>query len=263
MLLKDKVVIITGVGPGMGRHLATLAAEEGAKVAAAARSAAFINDVVAEIKQKGGEAIAVPTDVSDMAACQNLVDQTVKAFGRVDCLINSAYSHEAMIPLDEGMEIDQYIRSYNVTFLGAVRMAKAVIPVMRKNNGGKGKGSITNISSQATQQVVWGEGDYAAAKAALNQNTKQLARELGRYNIRVNACLMGWLGGPAVDGFVKSAAAQQGVAEDVIVKGITKNIALGIIPPDRECAKAALMMASDYASMCSGAQLNVNGGEYM
>jgi NAD(P)-dependent dehydrogenase (short-subunit alcohol dehydrogenase family) len=263
MLLKDKIVIVTGVGPGMGQHLGQLAAEEGASVALAARSAAFINDIAGKITAKGGKAIAVPTDVSDMAQCQRLVDETVKAFGRVDCLINSAYSHEAMIPLDEGMEIDQYIRSYNVTFLGAVRMAKAVIPVMRKNNGGKGKGSITNVSSQATQQVVWGEGDYAAAKAALNQNTKQLARELGRYNIRVNAALMGWLGGPAVDGFVKSAAAQQGVAEEVIVKGITKNIALGVIPPDSECAKAALFLASDYASMVSGAQLNVNGGEYM
>ena len=93
MLLKDKVVIVTGVGPGMGRKLGVLAAAEGAKVALAARSAGFLDEVAGEIRAAGGQCITVTTDVADMAQCQNLADQTVKAFGRIDGLVSSAYKH--------------------------------------------------------------------------------------------------------------------------------------------------------------------------
>jgi len=94
MLLKDKVVIITGVGPGMGRKMALGAAAEGAKVAVSARSESFIREVADEILAVGGEAIAVPTDVAEMDQCENLAAKTRDAFGRIDGLINSAYRHK-------------------------------------------------------------------------------------------------------------------------------------------------------------------------
>ena len=93
MLLKDKVVIISGVGPGMGQSLAKLAAAEGAKVGLGARNKAFLDEVVAEIKAAGGEAIALATDVTKVDQCKALADATEKAFGRIDGLVNSAYMH--------------------------------------------------------------------------------------------------------------------------------------------------------------------------
>ena len=94
MLLKDKVVIVSGVGPGMGQALARLAAAEGASVVLAARNQAFLDEVCADIKAKGGKAIAVPCDVSDEAQCKALAERAAAEFGgRVHGLVNSAYFH--------------------------------------------------------------------------------------------------------------------------------------------------------------------------
>jgi NAD(P)-dependent dehydrogenase (short-subunit alcohol dehydrogenase family) len=101
MLLKDKVVIITGIGPGMGRKLALVAAEEGAKVAICSRTQGFIDEVAAEVRANGGEAVAVATDVADMAQCQRLADATLKAFGRIDGLVNSAYKRASFGTFEE------------------------------------------------------------------------------------------------------------------------------------------------------------------
>jgi len=93
MLLKDKVVIISGVGPGMGQSMAKLAAREGAKVGMGARNQEYLDSVAAEIKDNGGEVVAISTDISNENQCQNLVNKVVEAFGRVDGLVNSAYLH--------------------------------------------------------------------------------------------------------------------------------------------------------------------------
>jgi NAD(P)-dependent dehydrogenase (short-subunit alcohol dehydrogenase family) len=93
MMLNNKVVIITGVGPGMGRAMALGAAREGAKAAISARSEEFIAEVCDAVKAAGGEAIAVPTDVGVSADCRRLASKTLQAFGRIDGLVNSAYFH--------------------------------------------------------------------------------------------------------------------------------------------------------------------------
>ena len=93
MLLKDKVVIISGVGPGMGQSMAKIAAVEGARVGLGARNQDFINDVAKEIKAAGGHAIALSTDVTDSAQCSALANAVSEEFGRIDGLVNSAYLH--------------------------------------------------------------------------------------------------------------------------------------------------------------------------
>ena len=136
MLLKDKVVIVTGVGPGMGRKLGVLAAAEGAKVALAARSAGFLDEVAADIRAAGGQCITVTTDVADMAQCQTLADQTVKAFGRIDGLVSSAYKH-ATYGSFENDDIGAWLSSMDVTAFGALRMAKAHEAMEKGGVGGK------------------------------------------------------------------------------------------------------------------------------
>ena len=258
MLLKDKVVIVTGVGPGMGRKLGVLAAAEGAKVALAARSAGFLDEVAGEIRAAGGECITVTTDVADMAQCQNLADQTVKAFGRIDGLVSSAYKH-ATYGTFENDDIGAWLSSMDVTAFGALRMAKAVLPVMKAQKGG----AIVNVTALAAVQPAPGQADYATAKAALEGATRQLAKEFGQYNIRVNCTRMGWLWGAPVQSFITHQAQTLGVPQEEVMKPIVARIPLGVIPPDEQCAQTALFFVSDYSRMVTGATLDVNGGEYM
>jgi NAD(P)-dependent dehydrogenase (short-subunit alcohol dehydrogenase family) len=258
MLLKDKVVIVTGVGPGMGRKLATIAAEEGARVAIAARSEAFLAEVTDEIKGKGGQVIAVPTDVSEMAQCQRLAKATQDAFGRIDGLVNSAYMPANLKGLEDS-EIEEWQANMNVTAFGGLRMIKAVLPAMKAQRAG----AIVNITALASVQPAPGQADYAVAKSAVEGATRQLAKELGNYGIRVNATRMGWLWGAPVQGYVKYQAQQSGVPEEQVIASIAQRIALGVVPPDEDCARTALMFVSDYTRMVTGATLDVNGGEYM
>ncbi|MDB5394287.1 MAG: oxidoreductase [Rhodospirillales bacterium] len=185
MLLTDKVIIVTGVGPGMGRKLAVIGAAEGAKIAVAARSKSFVRQVTDEISGQGGHAVAIPTDVTDAKQCERLVAATCEAFGRIDGLINSAYIFGGGRPLDaHGLE--QWVSNMEVTFFGAMRMIEAVIPVMKRQRDG----AIVNVSTRSVVQPIAGEGAYVAAKSALHGATRQLAAELGPFNIRVNA--PGW-----------------------------------------------------------------------
>jgi NAD(P)-dependent dehydrogenase (short-subunit alcohol dehydrogenase family) len=258
MLLKDKVVIITGVGPGMGRKLGVIAAAEGAKVALAARSAGFLDEVAGEIRASGGECITVTTDVSDMAQCQRLADETVKAFGRIDGLVNSAYKHATYQSFEED-DIAAWLSSVDVTCFGALRMVKAVLPVMKARKSG----AIVNVTALAAVQPAPGQYDYATAKAALEGATRQLAKEFGPHNIRVNCTRMGWLWGTPVQNYIAHQTQSLGIKEADFVGPIVARIPLGVIPPDDECAKSALFFVSDYSRMVTGATLDVNGGEYM
>jgi NAD(P)-dependent dehydrogenase (short-subunit alcohol dehydrogenase family) len=259
MLLKDKVVIITGVGPGMGQAMAKIAAEEGARVAVGARNKAFLDKVVDEIKAAGGEAIAVPADVSDRAQCDRLVEETVKAFGRVDGLVNSAYA-PGQNGNFESADVESWTQTIDVACLGAVRMAQAVVPHMKKQGGG----SIVNVATmQAQKHLAGGSLSYAVAKGAMVTASRQLASELGPLNIRVNACRMGWLWGEPVKNAVKGMAEHAGVPVEDMVNGIAQGIPLRVIPPEEDCGRTVLMFVSDYTKMVTGAVLDVNGGEWM
>lgn len=254
MILKDKVIIITGAGPGMGQAMCRGAALEGAKVAVSARSVDAINAIVADITAAGGEAIAVPTDVSDTAQCQNLAAETLRAFGRIDGLVNSAYYHPPWTPLHEA-DIDEVMKAMNVNALGGLRMAQAVIPTMKA----QASGSIVNISTLATRKPFPGEGGYAMAKSALAQMTRHMAVELGGTGIRINTTLMGWLDGVPLQSFF----AGMGEGGEAFRKQRESEIPVGHIPPDKDCAKAVYFLLSDYASEITGASLDVNGGDWV
>ncbi len=254
MILKDKVVIITGAGPGMGQAMCKGAAREGARVAVSARSKDFIENLCAEIIDDGGDAIAIPTDVADNAQCQNLAQATFKKWGRIDGLVHSAYYHPDWANLDIG-SVEQIARCFDVVALGGLRMAQAVIPSMKD----QGSGSIVNISTLASRKPMPGEGGYAMAKAAVNQLSRQLAIELSGTGIRANTALMGWMDGVPLDGFFAS----MGDEGEAYRKQRVSEIPVGHIPPDSDCAKAVYFLLSDYASEVTGAALDVNGGDWV
>ena len=257
MLLRDKVVIISGVGPGMGQALAKIAAAEGAKVGLGARNQAYLDEVAAEIRAAGGEAVAVSTDIGDRAQCDRLAAVTAEAFGRIDGLVNSAYLHGSFAPFEHG-DIDEWKQVMDITCFGALRMSYAVLPYLKRQSGG----AIANVATMAALKPFSGEDGYAIAKGALATATRQMAADLGKYRIRVNCARMGWLWGASVKGYVQSQVAAGQREEDVIAP-ITARIPLGVIPPEEECAKSVLFLVSDYSKMVTGAALDVNGGEWM
>lgn len=261
MLLKDKVVIVSGIGPGLGQELSTVVAQEGAAaVVLAARTPARLEAAEGEIGQRGlnTPVLKVPTDIVDPAACQALATATLEAFGRIDALFNSAYDPGPFEPIDQAA-MDDWRRPMDVNFFGSMQLTQACLPAMKA----AGRGAVVMIGSMVEHKPLATQGGYAASKAALRAATRHLALELGQYGIRVNSCHMGWMWGPAVAGYFDWQAARTGRPREELIAAVVRNIPLGAIPDDRECARAAVFLASDHASAITGAALDVNGGEYM
>ena len=261
MLLQDKVVIVSGIGPGLGQELSTLAAKEGAAaVVMAARTPAKLDTAEAEIRELGLDTpvLKVPTDISDAAQCAALAERAVAEFGRIDVLFNSAYDPGAFEPI-ESADLDGWRRAMNVNFFGTMQLTQACVPGMKAAGGG----AIVMIATMVEHKPLATQGGYGASKSALRSATKHLALELGQYNIRVNSAHMGWMWGPAVEGYFAWQAQDTGRTIEELKAEVTRNIPLGVIPDDGECAKAAVFLASDYASVVTGVALDVNGGEFM
>lgn len=256
MLLEGKVIVISGVGPGMGQSLARIAAAEGAKVGLGARNKAFLDEVVADIKAKGGQAIALATDVTKADQCRALAKATEDAFGPITGLINSAYMHGEWLPTDVA-NAEEFTDVFNVNCAGALRMAQSCLPSLKAT-----KGAIVNVSTMSTVNPFPGEGAYSAGKGGMNALTRHMAKDFGKFGIRVNVCRMGWIGGAPVWGHVDREVAA-GRDRDEVVGEITARIPIGVIPPEEDCAKAVLFMVSDFSKVVSGASLDVNGGQYM
>jgi NAD(P)-dependent dehydrogenase (short-subunit alcohol dehydrogenase family) len=262
MLMKDKVVIISGIGPGLGMELALLAANEGAKaVVLAARTAAKLSDAAQQIAALGlgTQTLEVPTDISKAEDCRQLVEKTVAAFGRVDALVNSAYVPGKFNQWDK-WDFDDWRKTLDVNLFGSLMLAREAARVMKNQPE---RGAIVMVNSMVTRKTPGIQGGYATSKGALATATRALANDLAPYGIRVNSCLMGWMWGASVKSYVDGMAAATGVEPEAVKQGIIKDIPLGMMPTDAECAKGCLFLVSDYAKVITGASLDINGGEYM
>lgn len=257
MILKDKVVIVTGAGPGMGNKLCGLIAEEGAKIVLAARSKDYIDEVAENIRKAGGQALAVKADVGIRADCDALAAAAVEKFGAIHGLVNSAYRPGVFRPFEEA-DLDDWKASLDVTLFGALNMIQAVLPTMKKTGG-----SIVNVGTMETRKPIADHGSYTVPKAALQAATRQLAVELGKYKIRINSAVIGWMWGAPVEFYMNAMSSQTGVPVETMIAQTAATIPLGHIPPDFECAKSIIALLSDYNSQVTGAAVDINGGEYL
>lgn len=262
MLLKNKIVVVSGIGPGLGVKLAIEAAREGARgVIIAARSADKLDDAEQRIAELKTDCIVLKcvTDITDRAQCDRLASAAIKHFGRIDALINSAFFHGAM-DYASTADLDSWGAVMDTNLIGTLKLTQALLPQMKQQRSG----AIVNINTMAARVVPpLGEAGYAASKAALAVASKFLAKELGPHGIRVNSVHMGWMWGAPVQGYMQWQSQETGVPVETMVAQIASQIPIGRIPPDEECARAALFMVSDYASVVTGATLDVNGGHYM
>jgi len=255
MLLENKVAVITGIGPGLGRELALQFAREGAAVVIGARTESYLEDVRKEVDADGGRVVAVRTDIADREQCERIVAAAVDAFGGVDCVVQNGF-YSPPFDLFENADLASWKRAMDVNLFGSLSVAQAAIPSLKERGGG----SIVFVNSMTMRKVLPYQGGYATSKGALATAAQVLARELGQYRIRVNSIVPGWMMGPSVEGYFDYMESQ-GKPKDELYAEIASNIALGVIPTDEECAGAAIFLASDLASMITGQLVDVNGGE--
>lgn len=259
-LLRDKVVLVSGIGPGLGVHLATQAAEAGASVVIAARTAGKLDSAERDIVALGlgTEVLKVPTDIAKRADCKRLVDAAIDRFGRIDVLLNSAYIAGSFGTI-ESADLDDWRKTLDVNLFGTLGLTQEVLPHMKRAR----RGSIVNVNSQVTRKPIAGQAGYATSKAALACATSYLALECGKYGIRVNSVFLGWMWGPSVAGYFEHVETTQGTSVEAQKAAVAAMIPLGLIPPDSECARSIIYLASDLASVVTGAALDVNGGEFL
>ena len=249
MRLANKVALITGGTSGIGEATALLFAHEGAAVAVAGRSEERGRKVVGVIEKSGGKAIFILVDVRRADDCRRAVDDTVRAFGRLDVLLNNAgvyYPHDTLECSEEEWDLQ-----LDINLKGAFLMSKFALPGMIAQGGGV----IINNSSG------WGlvGGDkavaYCASKGGMVLMTKAMAIDHGRQGIRVNCICPGDVETPMLPGDAK----MRGLDWSTYLAGCA-NRPLGRIGTSEEIAKVALFLASDDSSFITGATLAVDGG---
>jgi 3-oxoacyl-[acyl-carrier protein] reductase len=250
MRLKDKVAIVTGAARGIGQSFAQRLAQEGAKVVAA--DILDVTETIKGIKNLGGTAMGVHTDVTNAESTRRMAERAAEAYGRIDVLVNNAalYGGLKTKALDAIPE-EEWDRVFAINVKGVWLCCKAVFPYMKK----QGSGSIINISSASILQGIPLLGHYVASKGAVWAYTRSLAREIGGYGIRVNSITPGYV----------MTQASKDISDDPAVFEVnyrlnieSRVIKREMMPSDLE--GALLFLASDDSAFISGQNLNVDGG---
>lgn len=260
MLLADKVVVVSGIGPGLGVNLAVEAARAGAgAVVVAARTAAKLQDAESRVRAVRPDCavLQVPTDITDPAQCARLASATIDRFARIDALVNSAFCYGPMESVATGNP-EGWRDVFETNVFGSMALTQQVIPQMKR----QGCGAILFINSQAIRRPSHA-GAYAASKGALKVLAAYLARDLGPFGIRVNTLLPGIMWSESVEAHIGRMAVEKGVSEREATDQIVASIALRRIVGSDEVARAAMLLISDYASAVTGAMLDANGGEFL
>jgi NAD(P)-dependent dehydrogenase (short-subunit alcohol dehydrogenase family) len=161
MLLQDKVVVVTGVGPGLGRSMALAAADDGARVVCVARTAAFVEEVADEINGRGGEALAVPGDITSAEDCARVASETDARFGRLDGLVNSAFS-AGPIALFEHADLDAWRQVFEVNVFGTLSMIRACLPLLSRDGGG----AVVNVNTMSATRPMKMQGAYGGSRSS-------------------------------------------------------------------------------------------------
>lgn len=256
--IEGKVAIVTGASRGIGLAIARRLAADGARVALLARDKTALDAGVALIGE--GHAIAIVCDVTDASQVESAVAQVKVQLGSADILINNAGGlTKGFSPLEDLADTD-FLATYDLNVLSAIRFARAVLPDMCE----KGWGRIVSISSETGVQPDPIGSDYAAAKAALNAFSKAISRAYGERGVRVNIVSPAFTLTEGVKAMIADFAQQTGTppdqAEAAMLKSFRPNIAVGRGGQPEEVANAVAFLASDQAAFVNGAVLRVDGG---
>jgi 3-oxoacyl-[acyl-carrier protein] reductase len=250
--MSGKVVIVTGGAAGIGRATARRFARDGARVAVWDVKAADPDALASELGEAGGEGSFQTVDVTDAAAVEAAAAAVVARWGRIDVLVNNAgiLRDAQLVKWKDGAQIGAMSeRDFDavvaVNLKGVFLCTRAVVPHMIAGGGGV----VLNASSVVGLYGNFGQTNYAATKAGVVNFTRTWARELGRYNIRVNAVAPGFIATEMVTAMPEK-----------ILQGMVSHTPLGRMGRPEDVAEAYFWLASDAASFVSGAVLSVDGG---
>ncbi len=244
--LTGKVAVVTGASKGIGAAIAKQLAADGARVVVNyATSREGAENVVNEIKQAGGEAIAVRAGIPQQAEIQTLFKEARKAYGKVDILVNNAGVY-GFGPLEE-VTVDEYRRQHDTNVLGLLLTTKAALPYFPSEGG-----SVVNVSSVASTLAPPAASVYASTKGAVDTITKGLAKELATRNIRVNAVNPGLV--------ITEGVQAAGIAGSDFEKGAISGTPLGRAGQPEDIAPPVSFLASDEARWITGETIFVSGG---
>jgi 2-hydroxycyclohexanecarboxyl-CoA dehydrogenase len=241
---ENRVAIVTGGSKGIGRAISKRLAADGFAVGVLARSFERSNEVVAEIASEGGKAMAVECDVSNYEQIKDAMAKVYEAFGSIDVLINNAGIGRSKLFIDSDEEL--WSELIDINYMGFLRATHVCIPYMVEQK----RGVIISMCSDAGRVGTGGEVVYGGTKAAIGASTKGLARELARYNIRVNCVSPG----PVKTDLLAAIHSEE--------KGklIAKMIPMKRLGEPEDVAKVVAFFAGDDAAYVTGQILSVDGG---
>lgn len=245
MLLENKVAFITGAGRGIGREIALKMASEGASIVIADIDKDTMDTAKKDIEALGVRAFAVRTDISDERSVKESVDAVIKAFGKIDILVNNAAIFKKAPFLE--MTGDMWDFTTNINLKGVFHVTRSVASIMAENK----QGAIISISSVDAFQGCRDYSHYAATKAGVVGLSRTLAQELGSYNIRVNVI---------APGIMLTDMTRDRVEANK--EAYLAKVPIGRIGVPEDIANAALFLASDLSSYITGQVIHVNGGMY-
>jgi 3-oxoacyl-[acyl-carrier protein] reductase len=243
--LKGKVAVVTGASKGIGAGIAKRFGEAGASVVVNyASSKEGADKIVAEITKGGGKAIAVKADVSKVGDVKKLFDETKRAFGKLDVLVNNAGVFR-FAPLEQVTE-EEFHREFNINVLGTLLATKEAL------NHFNGSGSVINVSSVVSTSPVPNSSVYSSTKGAVDTLTIELSRELAPRNIRVNVIAPG--------GVETEGTHEIGMIGTDFEKQIVAGTPLGRIGQPGDIAEVAVFLASDSSRWLTGERIAASGG---
>ena len=245
--LEGKIAIVTGASKGIGREIALLFAEHGAKLALTARTEELLRSLSDEIKTAGGaEPLCFPLDVKQSEKVDELVDKTLDKFGRVDILVNNAgVTRDGLLLRMSDEDWDEVL---DTNLKGAFLCLRAVAKPMVRQRAGR----VINMASVIGLVGNAGQANYAASKAGIIALTRSAAKELGSRNILVNAI---------APGFIDTDMTR--ALSDGVRNAILKSIPVGTLGKPVDIAQAALFLASDESNFITGQVITVDGGMVM
>ena len=247
--LRGRVVIVAGSGQGLGRSFVRRFAEQGAIPVIAERNGDAAIALQKELEAQGQRALALRTDVSDPASVADMVERTLAAFGRIDVLINNAAMLQDLSigPFWE-LPLEEWRRAIDVNVTGTFLCSRAIVPVMQKGRWGR----IINLSSSIVISGRPGYLHYTASKSALIGMTRAMARELGRWNITVNALL---------PGTTKTDVSRTSAQDDYFERAMREQ-AIQRLAQVSDHARVLMFLCSDEAGFVSGQSLVCDGGRH-
>lgn len=255
-LLQDKVIVLSGVGPGLGRSLGEEAAKMGADLVLVSRTEKRLEKMADVVRSYGRRALVVPTDITDEDSRQALVGRAIEEFGKVDCLINNAFGIPPMDPITQ-IKIEDLRAANETNVFAPLRLSALFADALSAS-----KGAVIMLNSCVAYSSQPEYAGYKLSKGALEHLASSLATELGPRGIRVNSVAPSYIYEDVNKGYFDWLASEAGVTHDDIYAEKAGPTDLKRLASSEEVARAALFLASDLASAVTGQMLTVDCGEF-